>query len=822
MLVYKISLDDFANFLQEQNRICHRYLETDVDRFGFDSTGKIVNIPCPCSLLQARLDRRFAFIGYFTDLDICYENRGRSDFVRCCYSLFSSELNTDLSVYTRYSYRRDRILYDIYDSVDFAVSCFYDRFWTNLYYLQRRRNFCTGYLPPRFICIYGDPHFITLDDLEYTFNGIGEYVLVRTKFVSVPFELLGRTNVFPGAPDATILTALAFKYGNNLIMEITLDATAPFNMRSKLVVSQFDPPVDISGMLDEIGVYYNASGIEIYVEEPGNLAIIVEGTLTLIVSVKNGILDYLLSLPPEYKYQTEGLMGNWNDDQIDDLTPESSSIPLPVTATLRDIHYQLGLTWRVGVLDSFFFYPIGQDTNDYTNISYVPKFPDELTYTSEQISLCGDNVACLFDFSQTGNSDIADTSSTQNTEFFVMQSELANFPPFITIVSAGSTTELLLIPGYTYTFEVQVVDEEEGVGLVAYSNVSVIVLLLSDLPLTKRYSVSVTAPNADPFSLSIQATDVNGATSSLYFDITVCACVNGECRDGLYSYQSSALRYKLQACLCDDGYDGDLCDSDVNGCALEECYPGVACTDLPPPSTSGECASCPGGTIGDGMTCLDLNECFDEGGLSHDCNSFGQGCINTVGSYRCECMAGYIEQGDSCVDINECLLNPCQQLCTNTDGGYNCECFDGWQYLNGSCEPVNGCATLCVFGVCAVIGGEDTCVCDSGYSLDFDSNSCVDLDECSSGIASCQHSCTNIPKSYLCSCGDGFRLRSDQLTCMDINECEDIFSEPCGIDETCINTIGSRVCELSAAGLSYPILQLLLLAVALQILFALA
>ena len=36
---------------------------------------------------------------------------------------------------------------------------------------------------------FGDPHIKTLDGLDYTYNGLGQYILVKT----APFELQGRT-----------------------------------------------------------------------------------------------------------------------------------------------------------------------------------------------------------------------------------------------------------------------------------------------------------------------------------------------------------------------------------------------------------------------------------------------------------------------------------------------------------------------------------------------------------------------------------------------------------------------------------------------------
>ena len=93
---------------------------------------------------------------------------------------------------------------------------------------------------------------------------------------------------------------------------------------------------------------------------------------------------------------------------------------------------------------------------------------------------------------------------------------------------------------------------------------------------------------------------------------------------------------------------------------------------------------------------LDINECEDNNG------GCSQLCINTIGSYYCNCNTGYhfIDNSTticigrySCekylmcqlcfLDTNECLSNNggCEQVCTNTNGTFYCTCNHGY---NGS------------------------------------------------------------------------------------------------------------------------------------------
>lgn len=71
-----------------------------------------------------------------------------------------------------------------------------------------------------------------------------------------------------------------------------------------------------------------------------------------------------------------------------------------------------------------------------------------------------------------------------------------------------------------------------------------------------------------------------------------------------------------------------------------------------------------------GTYCEDIDECeVDNGGCDHI-------CINTVGSYRCECEEGYQcgQDKHQCIDVDECASGQvCNSgYCVNTMGHYYC------------------------------------------------------------------------------------------------------------------------------------------------------
>eukprot|EP00117_Sycon_ciliatum_P000585 scpid84544/ scgid2244/ Hemicentin-2 len=104
----------------------------------------------------------------------------------------------------------------------------------------------------------------------------------------------------------------------------------------------------------------------------------------------------------------------------------------------------------------------------------------------------------------------------------------------------------------------------------------------------------------------------------------------------------------------------------------------------------------------DDVMCLDNNECIT---MSSTCG-INSKCINSIGSYFCACSAGFVaamtstELGEQdCVNVNECYSQPCNHgyKCMDTIGSFSCVC-------NGEDEMSNG--THC-FGLPSNTGQSD-------------------------------------------------------------------------------------------------------------------
>ncbi|XP_003250904.3 fibrillin-2 [Apis mellifera] len=256
--------------------------------------------------------------------------------------------------------------------------------------------------------------------------------------------------------------------------------------------------------------------------------------------------------------------------------------------------------------------------------------------------------------------------------------------------------------------------------------------------------------------------------------------------------------------LCYDRYVGHLrgrCSFPRTGAMTKKhccCTMGKAwgkyCEQCPPEDSEEFKRLCPEGP-GRDDTGIDLNECL----FMPDACAGGE-CINTDGSFRCECPSGYMldASGRRCVDNNECLSqqNICGNgTCTNIEGGFECSCNEGFTPgVNQVCEDVNECLELgnqCAFR-CHNAPGSFRCICPYGYTLAPDARHCIDVDECATPANNCKYQCKNLIGSFMCICPPGYQQIGMTDECKDVDECA-INSGLCRNGQ-CVNVEGSYQC----------------------------
>uniref|UniRef100_A0A8C7FG56 Latent transforming growth factor beta binding protein 4 n=1 Tax=Oncorhynchus kisutch TaxID=8019 RepID=A0A8C7FG56_ONCKI len=247
-----------------------------------------------------------------------------------------------------------------------------------------------------------------------------------------------------------------------------------------------------------------------------------------------------------------------------------------------------------------------------------------------------------------------------------------------------------------------------------------------------------------------------------------------------------------------------LPSSDVDECqSPDTCGAARLCVNT---DGSYRCDCQPGyRTAGLGRQCRDVNECLE----GEYCFPRGE-CVNTEGSYRCVCSQGYTTSSDggSCLDVDECARSgpgACQDgRCANTEGSYQCQCQVGFTTNpeKTACLDVDECSegAVCRSQRCENTVGSYRCItsCEPGYWVTH-TGECVDINECANETVCGEHAfCQNLIGTYQCMCDQGYTATSDGKGCVDENECETM-QGVCGTAR-CENVDGSFMCECPGEG----------------------
>ncbi|XP_077993149.1 uncharacterized protein LOC144447117 [Glandiceps talaboti] len=687
---------------------------------------------------------------------------------------------------------------------------------------KRPSGTCSRYLPPTTGWMFGDPHLVTLDGANYTFNGLGEYTLVNV--TQMFFQLQGRTDR-PAEEvqtdddvlaNATIFVAFAAQQENSSLVQMTLNEDRT-DFEILLDGEYFDKSILT---LDLIA--YNTTDLKIATQPE-----VVNGTavrnrtvatfasgISISVGVVENVLDVVFSAPEEFKGQTVGLLGVWDGDPDNDFQRRDGTLQDPLHNE-RD-YFEFGETWRVSEEESLFTYEDGTTWEDFNDLEFVPLFTEDLEEDKDRVRLaentCGADTECYYDVLATGNAALGTATLSTSAAFQQDADDLANFPPNITantVINATVGVEVVecVIATDPNGDDVKYSLQEDVPGG------DIFVDKVGSSPCYTYGRFEWTPKDTNKVKVAYIASDDKDASTTFVVVVRLCDCKNNGVCDFMGSTNGSDVvndNFKVVPCICANGWTGDFCEADYDGCQDGPCYTDVLCFDEVAPHDDSHdgftCGSCPSGLDGDGIKCADFDECFE--GRDYLNGTFcNQVCHNTVGSYYCGCHAGYELHSDkkTCIDIDECDRNYhlCDTVatCTNTIGSYNCTCNAGYRGDGFSCTNINECdeeRPCDTRANCTDTIGSFTCNCHDGYEGTGLKEGCQDIDECVRNLHDCNATlglCTNTQGSYICSCIDGYD--GDGITCDDVDECNEtnIYPNDCHRDADCTNTIGSYQCQ---------------------------
>ncbi|KAI1235901.1 Mucin-4, partial [Lamprotornis superbus] len=497
---------------------------------------------------------------------------------------------------------------------------------------KRPRVGCEGYVPPTPAGAFGDPHITTLDGLTYTFNGLGDFVLLLASDAQTSFVLQGRT-ARTGMAQATNFVAFAAQYISNTTttVEWTLGSQDDIQVLLNNETIQFSYSQDLR---DE--VYYSPG---VLLVNASSVTAVFDGTIAVSVSATSGILSVLCSLPDWYRNSTRGLLGVWDHDPADDFQmPNGTSIP--VNSSEEEI-YSYGMTWAVGE-HSLFAQPL-----DSPALNFTPFFLSRLRQENESqyqlaASQCHGSKECIYDSLSTGNLALGLATQSLAVDFQQRKTTLNAFPPIIT--GDASIT----------AFKTEKVRRQyHALGAGAHF----IPHLSPELNISENGTLIWKPRGIAPFTINLEAVGSNNVSALVQLHFTLCRCSRSQECDysntvilGESSLQKAPLvthcacphtscagcllcppilltfpkpvplsLSQLAACRCESGYSGAFCQNPPDPCS-QGCFPGVGCDPF-----SG-CGPCPPGLTGDGQHC--------------------SGCGSACG-YR-SCPEGYCSNGGHC------------------------------------------------------------------------------------------------------------------------------------------------------------------------------
>jgi hypothetical protein len=319
--------------------------------------------------------------------------------------------------------------------------------------------------------------------------------------------------------------------------------------------------------------------------------------------------------------------------------------------------------------------------------------------------------------------------------------------------------------------------------------------------------VSAGAPICNPDCVH-GTCEVDGAS-------TVCACAPG------YTDPTCATPVCTSPCnnggtcsapdTCDctnTGYTGPTCSTNIDECASLNggCHSDATCIDSPGSFT----CECLPGFFGDGVTCV---ACEPVSGCLGAVT-----CTNASDSTCALCPPGFAQPvpGAPCQNLDECALgtDTCDAAarCDDTEGAYTCTCPAGTSGDGFTCAP-------CPDGQVQPSEGQPTCSPCADGTFDDGTETCATCSSCADGnfvFTSCTSisdtvcatctpvdrcegpvTCTDTNDSSCSQCQAGYAQSLPGAPCLDIDECASSMDD-CDPNASCENTAGDFTCTCDA------------------------
>ncbi len=399
-------------------------------------------ISCPPTAAQANSDPRFEPDSscpsppcvFHPHADFCIRSRTPSPSGRgqqCCYKGENILLGppgggtVDNCHYTKWL----NLCHFVEDVVPWVMCCLdMPLELCHLYYEKRPSDPGTNYISPQPAGGRGDPHITTFDYLDYTFNGAGEFWMVRNNS-DMPMAVQSRMEPFTYPNDtsknATVFTAFVMKAETSSTVQVQRSLVRTIEIYVDGVLMDLGNPLlfDISYDNVEVSVASDMSSVSVAFACGFNF----------LISTTADAFSIFATCDEKYKNKTRGLLGVYDGNKDNDLQDQNGNA-IAANSSLQDIHYKFGLEWQILQSESLFTYT-GKQYPDYNNSNFLPSFqqPDIESAPQEAKDVCGDAIDCLYDYMTTGSAALANQTKIIAARFNetvqIYQKQVITCPP---------------------------------------------------------------------------------------------------------------------------------------------------------------------------------------------------------------------------------------------------------------------------------------------------------------------------------------------------------------------------------------------------------
>ncbi|WP_292778201.1 Calx-beta domain-containing protein [Nostoc sp. NMS9] len=213
---------------------------------------------------------------------------------------------------------------------------------------------------------WNDPHLQTLDGINYDFQSVGEFTLVKS--ITDDFEIQTRQQPWFSSTSVSTNTAAAIKIDGQ---------------RIAFYANQAQPLV-INGTATNLGdgeLY--AIGKNLITREGDRYSIITANNDLIQISDRGSFLNINLGLADNRQGKVVGLLGNFNDNRNDDFALRNKTA-IGGSISNQQLYGDYANSWRITQATSLFDYAPKQDTNTFTDLTFPRNIVTAATLTPEQ------------------------------------------------------------------------------------------------------------------------------------------------------------------------------------------------------------------------------------------------------------------------------------------------------------------------------------------------------------------------------------------------------------------------------------------------------